>query len=87
MVEIAESAGTKLAVHQNYRWMKTNYLAYHIIKRGLIGEPFFVSIEIFGQQDVQLGGHSYYSQCHDFLTIQWDNHLADLLRFWTGRAR
>ncbi len=85
MVEIAESADTKLAVHQNYRWMKTNYLAYHIIKRGLIGEPFFASIEIFGQQDVQLAGHPFYSNRHDFLTVQWDNHLADLLRYWTGK--
>ena len=85
MVEMAERAGTKLAVHQNYRWMKNNYLAHHIIKCGIIGEPFFASIEIFGQQDVQLAGHHFYPQRRDFLTIQWDNHLADLLRYWTGR--
>jgi predicted dehydrogenase len=85
MVEAADSAGIKLAVHQNYRWMKMNYLAYHIINRGLIGDPFFASIEIFGQQDVGLARHAFYSQCDNFLTVQWDNHLADLLRYWTGR--
>jgi predicted dehydrogenase len=85
MVEIAEEAGIKLAVHQNYRWMKMNYLAHHIIKRGLIGEPFFASIEIFGTQDVVLADHDFYSRCENFLTVQWDNHLADLLRYWTSR--
>jgi predicted dehydrogenase len=85
MVEVANRAGIKLAVHQNYRWMKMNYLAYHIIKNGFIGDPFFASVEIFGQQDVSLAKHPFYSQCDNFLTVQWDNHLADLLRYWTGK--
>ncbi len=86
MIEIADSAGIKLAVHQNYRWMKMNFLAHHIIAKGLIGEPFFADVEILGSQDVNLAGHPFYSKCEDFLTIQWDNHLADLLRYWTGRS-
>jgi predicted dehydrogenase len=84
MVGAAEKAGIKLAVHQNYRWMRMNYLAHHIVERGLIGDPFFASIEIFGRQDVDLAKHSFYARCEDFLTIQWNNHLADLLRYWTG---
>ena len=84
MIEAADQAGIKLAVHQNYRWMKMNYLAHHIINRGFIGNPFFASIEIFGRQDVTLARHPFYSQCDNFLTVQWDNHLADLLRYWTG---
>jgi len=63
MVEATDRAGIKLAVHQNYRWMKMNYLAHHIIKNGFIGDPFFASIEIFGQQDVSLAKHPFYSQC------------------------
>ena len=85
MVDITDRAGTKLAIHQNYRWMQMNYLAQHIIKKGYIGEPFFASVEIFGRQDVDLARHAFYSQCKDFLTLQWDNHLADLLRYWTGK--
>ncbi|MBD3184677.1 hypothetical protein GF312_20520 [Candidatus Poribacteria bacterium] len=85
MIKIADDAGIKLAVHQNYRWMKMNYTAHHIIKKGLIGDPFFASIEIFGTQDVDLAGHEFYSSSEDFLTIQWNNHLADLLRYWTGK--
>jgi len=84
MLKAADQAGIKLAVHQNYRWMNMNYLAHHIINRGFIGKPFFASIEIFGRQDVTLAKHPFYSQCDSFLTVQWDNHLADLLRYWTG---
>jgi len=85
MVEMTERAGIPFAVHQNYRWRKTAYLAHHIIQRGFIGTPFFASIEIFGRQDVDLAQHPFYSKCDDFLTIQWDTHLGDLMRFWTGR--
>lgn len=85
MVEAAERAAVPFAVHQNYRWRRMCFLAHHIVQRGLIGEPFFAAIEILGRQDVDLAAHPFYSRCRDFLTVQWDNHLADLLRYWTGR--
>jgi predicted dehydrogenase len=85
MIEAAERSGVKLAVHQNYRWHRMCFHARHIIARGLIGAPFFAGIEIMGSQDVHLAGHPFYSTCDDFLTVQWDNHLADLLRYWLGR--
>ncbi|HQI77652.1 MAG TPA: Gfo/Idh/MocA family oxidoreductase [Candidatus Latescibacteria bacterium] len=85
MVAVAEKAGITFGVHQNYRWMTMNYLARQIVERGIIGDPFFVSIEIFGTQDRDLAGHHFYSVCDNFLTIQWNNHLADLVRYWTGR--
>lgn len=85
MVELAEKAGIPFAVSQNYRWNAANFLVHHIIGKGLIGKPFFASIEIQGTQDVALADHPFYSRCDDFLTIQWNNHLADLLRYWTGR--
>jgi predicted dehydrogenase len=85
MVEIAARAGMPLAVHQNYRWMATNYMARLIVEGGWIGRPFLVNIEIYGTQDRHLAGHPYYATCTDFLPVQWNNHLADLLRYWTGR--
>jgi len=85
MVEIADRAGIRFAVHQNYRWRKMCFLAHHIVRKGLVGEPYFASIEIYGRQDVTLAGHPFYATCDNFLTVQWDTHLADLLRYWTGR--
>jgi predicted dehydrogenase len=84
MVFAAERAGVALGVHQNYRWIPNCYLAHHIVRQGWIGRPFYASIEIYGTQDEHLAGHAFYSKCDDFLTIQWNNHLADLLRYWVG---
>jgi len=84
MVQAAEQAGIKLAVHQNYRWMKGNFLAHHLVRGGWIGSPFFMSVEIFGRQD-ELANHSFYSQCEDYLTLHWNTHLADLLRYWSAQ--
>jgi predicted dehydrogenase len=85
MVTLAEKAGIPFAVSQNYRWMPANFFAKQIIDRGLIGTPFHASIEIYGQQDTQVANHPYYSTCADFLTIEWNTHLADLLRYWMSK--
>ncbi len=85
LVELADAAGIRLAVSQNYRWMPNNFMVHYIIRQGWIGTPFFAGIEIMGTQDRDLAGHPYYSTCDNFLTVQWNNHLADLLRYWTGR--
>ena len=85
MAAVASDAGVRLAVSQNYRWYPANFFAKHIIDKGLIGGPFHLAIEIFGTQDVGLANHPFYSKATDFLTVQWNNHLADLLRYWTGR--
>ena len=85
MVDAARKAGVTFAVHQNYRWMPMNWLARQVVQKGIIGEPFFAGIQLFGSQDRDLKGHHFYSVCDNFLTVQWNNHLADLLRYWTGR--
>lgn len=85
MAALSEKYGLPLAVSQNYRWNGANFFARGIIEKGLIGTPFYASIEIQGRQDVDLAGHPFYSRCEDFLTIQWDNHLADLLRCWLAK--
>ncbi|MBM3496670.1 MAG: Gfo/Idh/MocA family oxidoreductase [Armatimonadetes bacterium] len=83
MTETARGAGIPLAVHQNYRWMPTRFVVRRLIEGGWIGLPFYASIEIFGTQDRHLYTHPFYSVCDDFLTLQWNSHLADLLRYWT----
>lgn len=85
MATLAAQYGVLLAVSQNYRWNGANFFAREIIRQGFIGSPFCAAIDIQGHQDVDLASHPFYSQCEDFLTIQWNNHLADLLRCWLGR--
>jgi len=85
MVETAAAAGIHLAVSQNYRFFPSNFYAYHLVRQGYVGKPFFASIEIFGTLDVGLKDNPFYSVCTDFLTVQWNTHLADLIRYWTDR--
>ena len=84
IVRLTEGSDIPVAVSQNYRWAGANYFAHHIIQKGLIGKPYFAAIEIHGTQDVQLADHPFYSTCEDFLTLQWNVHMIDLLRYWTG---
>jgi predicted dehydrogenase len=85
MVATAEKAGIRFAVSQNYRWAGANFFARHIIAKGLIGTPFYASIEILGSQDEDLKEHPFYARCEDFLTVQWNTHMVDLIRYWTDR--
>ncbi len=85
MVAIADAAGIQLAVSQNYRWLPPVFIARALIEAGWIGRPYFASIELHGTQDRQLADHPFYSRCTDFLTVQWNSHLADLLRSLMGR--
>jgi predicted dehydrogenase len=82
MIEAAQKADIPLAVHQNYRWLHGNFLAYHLVRGGWIGRPFFMSIEKFGHQDAD--NSPFYSECEDYLTLHWNTHLADLLQYWSG---
>jgi predicted dehydrogenase len=84
IVKIVEDSGISFAVSQNYRWAGVNFHVRHIIERGYIGKPYFAAIEIHGCQDVEIRDHPFYATCDDFLTIQWNTHLADLLCHWTG---
>lgn len=84
MVEVAEHAGIPLGVSQNYRWFGTSFLARALVDRGEIGTPFFTSITIYGTQDRHIES-GFYTQCEDFLTVQWNTHLADLSVAFAGR--
>lgn len=85
MVRTAAGADIAFAVNQNYRWLPAVFAARGLIAAGRIGRPYFVSIEIHGSQDRELAQHPFYSRCTDFLTVQWNSHLADLIRCLMGR--
>ena len=83
MVEAADESRIRLAVHQNFRWMKGSFVARHAVRAGLVGVPFFMSIQKFGGQDVS-HKNSVYAGFDDYLTLHWNTHFVDLFRFWSG---
>jgi predicted dehydrogenase len=84
IVALTEKAPVPVAVSQNYRWAGVNFHVRHIVEKGLVGRPFYASVEIHGFQDEELVDHPFYPKCEDFLTVQWNVHMIDLLRYWTG---
>ncbi len=80
MVRTADAAGIALAVSQNYRWLPAVFAAHSLIEAGWIGRPYYTSLELHGTQDRELAQHPFYSQCADFITVQWNSHLADVVR-------
>jgi predicted dehydrogenase len=84
MVALAQRAGIALGVSQNYRWFPACFAASGLISGGWIGKPYLATIEIHGTQDDDLATHPFYAACTDFLTVQWNTHLADLIRGWMG---
>lgn len=84
MVALAQRAGIAFGVSQNYRWFPPCFAASGLIADGWIGRPYLATIEIHGTQDDDLATHPFYSTCTDFLTVQWNTHLADLVRSWMG---
>ena len=84
VVDLAEHNNVRLAVHQNYRWMKGAFLAHQIVRAGLLGAPYFMSVEKFGRQD-ELRKESVYASFDHYLTLHWNTHFIDLFRYWSGR--
>jgi|GEM_PF-778667 len=85
MIDTAAAAGIPFAVSQNYRWLPGPFAALGLIRAGWIGRPYFAAIELHGTQDRDLAEHPFYSTCRDFLTVQWNSHLADLVRGFMDR--
>lgn len=86
IADIADEYSLPIAVSQNYRWQGPAFVVRHLIEAGFVGEVHLASIEIYGTQDRDLKEHDFYAGCDDFLTVQWNTHLADLLQYWTASA-
>ena len=85
IVALADRTGIPIAVSQNYRWNGGSFYARSLVEQGYLGNPYYVGFEIQGNQDVMLRDHPYYAHCEHFLAIQWNIHMADLMRFWLDR--
>lgn len=85
MTDRVIEAGLTTAVSQNYRWFPAPFFARQLVALGRLGDPFMVAFTIYGTQDRDMAGHPFYSVCGDFLTVQWNTHLADLIRCLSGR--
>jgi predicted dehydrogenase len=82
MVRAAETAGIKLAVNQNRRWMPVHRAARLLLDQHAIGRPYLAVYTGRSNQDYLVG--SWYERYRHFLLIEYCVHHLDLLVYWLG---
>jgi predicted dehydrogenase len=90
VVDTAERAGTRLIVHENFRFMPWFLESKALIDRGLVGEPMNISFRLRpgdGQgPDAYLSRQPYFQKMPRFLIHETAIHLIDVFRFLFGEV-
>ena len=84
LVQAAEDAGVKIAVHQPTRWYYPFALAKALVQRGYIGEPFLYIDDRCHYLDTVYYEHPitrWHIHLEDFLPIEWGVHSFDIARW------
>jgi len=88
MVAFAESTGTRLVVHENFRWMPWYREMRRALDQGLLGTPHTISVRMRpgdGQgHDAYLGRQPYFQKMERFLVHETIIHFVDTFRFLFG---
>ncbi len=88
LIEIAERAGTMLAVHENFRFMPWFLETNRLIQQGAVGTPLNISFRLRpgdGQgPDAYLSRQPYFQKMPRFLIHETGIHLIDVFRFLLG---
>ena len=90
MVAAANRAHVKLGVNSHYRWLNVFRGAWQLIRQGAIGDVYYISEEMIGDQDRLywdvMPERRWNAELDDFMNIEWGAHHFDFLRFWTGQT-
>lgn len=84
MIQAAEKANVKLAVHQPSRWYHPFYLTKTLIQKGYIGEPYYyIAIRTcpYDTAYYEREATRWHIHLDDFLPIEWGIHDADTVRW------
>ena len=84
LVQEAEKAGVKIAVHQPTRWYYPFALAKILVQKGYIGEPFFFIDDRCHCLDTVYYENPitrWHIHLEDFLPIEWGAHPFDIARW------
>lgn len=87
MVEVAETAGIRLMIHENWRWQPWYRVARQMIERGDIGQPIGYSFRTRrrdGQGPNPYPRQSYFRRIPRFLVDEGLVHYIDTARYLFG---
>lgn len=85
MVEAAEKAGVHFAIHQPTRWYYPCAIARELIRKGHLGDVYYIELRMCGNQD-----KAYYedpvtrwhADLTDHIFVEWGAHHFDLQRWF-----
>lgn len=85
IVEAAEKAGVKLAVHQPTRWYYPCGIARELVRKGYIGDVYYIECRLNGNQDTLYYEDPvtrWHADLNDHIFVEWGAHYFDLQRWF-----
>ena len=88
MIQAADCAGVKFAIHQPTRWYYPCSVARELILKGLLGDIFYIELRLHGDQDTSYFNDPvtrWHTELTDHIFVEWGAHYFDLVR-WFARS-
>lgn len=85
MTRLAQTSGTFLAVHENFRFQRPNRLSREFISEGAIGKPNWGRISFRTGYDIY-AGQPYLLEETRFVVSDLGAHVLDLARYFFGEV-
>lgn len=92
IVRVAEDAGARLVVHENFRWQPWHREIRALLHAGAIGEPYQAAFYMRpgdgqGTPPAYVQRQPYFLHMKRFLIHETGVHLIDVFRFFFGEVR
>jgi predicted dehydrogenase len=83
VVDVAHSAGIRLAIHENFRWQSPMRKLKGVIQSGAIGKPTWARVAFRTGYDIY-AVQPYLHQAKRYAILDVGIHMLDLARFFLG---
>lgn len=85
MVELCQKNGTKLYIHENYRWQAPVRRFKQLMDSGVIGKPFKARVSFLSGFPV-FDNQPFLRELDHFILTDMGSHVLDICRFLFGEA-
>lgn len=86
MVETCRKAGSKLYIHENYRWQAPIRRFKQILDSGVIGQPFKARVSFLSGFPV-FDNQPFLKELDHFILTDMGSHILDVTRYLFGECR
>jgi len=84
LIEAMRTSSVKAMVSENYRWFDGILDAHQMIEGGLVGEPRWVSIEVYCPPVPDYSNTGWLRTTDKLWFYEWGIHWVDIARYWLG---